>query len=76
VNEYWGCNLRALINKYRINYAKLLLETGACTVSDIPEMCGFASRSAFYSAFQKEEGVPPISYLTKKRRLAAEDEFI
>ena len=76
VNEHWGCNLRALVNRYRIEYAKQLLESGECGVNDIPKKSGFASRSAFYSAFQKEEGVPPISYLTKKRRLAAEDEFI
>ena len=75
VNEHCGCNLRALVNRYRIEYAKKLLDSGECGINELPKKSGFASRSAFYSAFQKMEGVPPISYLTKKRRLATEDEF-
>lgn len=65
INRYYGCNLRTLINRYRIIYAKRLLAEEGCHVKDLPSKCGFASRSAFYVAFQREEGCTPTVYLSK-----------
>jgi|GEM_PF-4736925 len=44
----------------------MLLSSGQCSLKDVPKKCGFASRSAFYSAFQKIEGVPPLSFVKKE----------
>lgn len=72
VNRYFGCNLKELINSYRIEYAKELLRNGKCLMKDIPERCGFASKSAFYSAFRKMVGCRPVEYV---RRNGVEEEF-
>lgn len=65
VNKYFGCNLKELINSYRIEYAKELLGVRTCTLVEIPRLCGFASKSAFYSAFNKLEGSTPMRYLAR-----------
>lgn len=72
VNRYFGCNLKELINSYRVEYAKELLRNGMCLMKDIPERCGFASKSAFYSAFRKMVGCRPVEYV---RRNGVEEEF-
>ena len=56
VNKYFGCNLKELVNGYRVEYAKELLGFGRCALNDLPRSCGFASKSAFYSAFSKVVG--------------------
>lgn len=65
VNRYFGCNLKELINSYRIEYAKELLSMRSCTLVEIPKLCGFASKSTFYSAFNKLEGSTPTRYLAR-----------
>lgn len=72
VNRYFGCNLKELINSYRVEYAKELLRNGKCLMKDIPERCGFASKSAFYSAFRKMVGCRSVEYV---RRNGVEEEF-
>lgn len=62
VNQRFGCNLPTLINRYRIERAKQLMEQGNLKVKYIYNMCGFLSRSAFYSAFTKETGTTPTNY--------------
>ena len=68
VNKYFGCNLKELLNGYRVEYAKELLSSGRCALSDLPRRCGFASKSAFYSAFSRMVGVSPLLYQSRERR--------
>ena len=68
VNKYFGCNLKELVNSYRVEYAKELLDSGRCTLNDLPCSCGFASKSAFYSAFSRIVGISPLSYQSRERR--------
>ena len=68
VNRYFGCNLKELVNTYRVEYAKELLATGHCALNELPRSCGFASKSAFYSAFNKIVGVSPLSYQSQERK--------
>ena len=63
VNSHFGCNLKTLVNRYRIEYAKRLLRARTYCIRDIPRLCGFASRSAFYASFQKIEETTPLHYL-------------
>ena len=37
VNRYFGCNLKELLNSYRIEYAKELLGMGSCTLVEIQD---------------------------------------
>ena len=39
VNKYFGCNLKELVNSYRVEYAKELLDSGRCTLNDLPCSC-------------------------------------
>ena len=59
VNRYFGCHLKELVNTYRVEYAKELLRSGKCPPEELPQRCGFLSRSAFYAAFKKVTGASP-----------------
>ena len=65
VNHYFKCNYKSLLNRYRVKYAKLLLDKGKHTPDELVKLCGFTSRSVFYSAFTKEVGVVPSRYPDK-----------
>ena len=62
VNRYFGCNLKELVNSYRVEYAKELIRSGRCPLEELPGRCGFASKSAFYAAFSKLTGKAPGRY--------------
>ncbi len=74
INDCFKCNFNVLINQYRVEYSKQLLVDDTVMLSDIPQMSGFTSRSAFYAAFSKIEGTSPLIYrqvcklLQKKKR--------
>lgn len=58
-----------LKNLYRIETFKSRIESGDLknkTIDGLREECGFHSKSSFYSAFQKLEGMTPLEYLSKK----------
>jgi AraC-type DNA-binding domain-containing proteins len=68
INQFFGCNLRTLINKYRIDYAKHLLAIDTHCIKELHRRSGFASRSAFYAAFQRLEGNSPLGYLIQVKK--------
>ena len=68
VNRYFGCNLKQLVNEYRVGYAKQLLDSGECQIKDLFKKCGFTSKSVFYTAFNKRIGITPLKYLSHKNR--------
>ena len=68
VNRYFECNLKGLLNRYRVEYAKELLRAGCSTLENLPKKCGFASKSPFYIAFKKITGMTPIQYMTRARQ--------
>ena len=57
-----GVSLGKYIRESRLSEAAQLLQSGALTVSDIGERCGFESLYAFSRAFRKAYGIPPRSY--------------
>ncbi|WP_259329838.1 helix-turn-helix domain-containing protein, partial [Phocaeicola vulgatus] len=65
VNNYFGCNFKQLLNKYRVEYAKSLLLEGTYSTSSLFRKCGFASQSVFYAAFHKIVGSSPLQFLYK-----------
>ena len=64
INKYFGCNFKTLINNYRVEYCKKILneETASLSVKEMAKACGFASVSAFYASFKKVTGVSPLQY--------------
>ena len=68
VNRYFGCHLKDLVNTYRVEYAKELLRSGKCPLEELPQRCGFLSRSTFYTSFKKVAGVSPKRYMKQEQR--------
>lgn len=62
INIFFKCNLKTLLNKHRIEYAKELLKMEQCDLKTLPKRCGFASRSSFYAAFMKYEHIAPTDF--------------
>ena len=78
VNRYFGCHLKELVNTYRVEYAKELLRSGKCLPEELPQRCGFLSRSAFYAAFKKVTGVSPQRYMKygQREKLSESTEYV
>lgn len=70
INKYFGCNLKALLNRYRVQHAQELLEKKDCSMEELPARCGFSSRSAFYNAFVKFAHMTPTDYQATLRTQA------
>lgn len=69
INDGLNQSFSDLVNSYRVAEAKALLsnpEYDKYTIEAIAGQAGFRSRSAFYQAFQKVEGISPASF--KKQR--------
>lgn len=64
VKLHYGCNFSELVNKLRVEDAKLMLSDPECTMTmeDISYSAGFANRQSFYTAFAKFVGVTPKEY--------------
>lgn len=75
INLFFGCNLKTLLNHYRIEYAKELLKSEKCNVQELPVQCGFVSRSTFYAAFSKFEHQTPTDYRSHWQSLKLREEL-
>lgn len=60
----YGCNYATLVNRMRIEDAKLMLENPDCTLKldEIAAASGFKNRQSFFTAFSKECGITPGVY--------------
>lgn len=76
INIFFKCNLKTLLNRYRINYAKELLKKEECDIRSLPTKCGFVSRSTFYSAFTKFEHITPSNFRSRIQSLKLRDKEI
>ncbi|CAL2083848.1 helix-turn-helix domain-containing protein [Tenacibaculum sp. 190524A02b] len=69
LNEYTGKNFTQYINAYRIEEAKVLIvENDKFTLEAIGKEAGFNSKTTFYNAFKKIEGVTPAVYKKQHKR--------
>jgi len=72
INEQGEMNFNNYINKYRIEEAKALLDSGKqdyLTFEGIGKSCGFISRSSFNKAFKKFTGLTPTEYLAERNNI-------
>ncbi|BDD06758.1 helix-turn-helix domain-containing protein [Aureibacter tunicatorum] len=79
VNNYMGRNFINFINEYRINEAKILLDTQEhLTVEGIGYECGFNSKSTFFTTFKSNTNLTPSKYKkrNKKVRISKEELLI
>lgn len=71
INEYLKQNFFELINEMRVREAKrrlLLPENAGHTVDSLYEECGFRTRSTFFLAFKKVEGLSPAQWLNSVKK--------
>ena len=69
-HEAVGCTLVAKINEFRINKAKILLETSTLPVVEVAVNVGFNSRQHFSDSFTRATGLSPAQYRRQKGRRA------
>lgn len=65
VSVCFGMNYTSLVNKYRIDNAKVLLRDKRykyLKIEEVSDMVGFSNRQSFYAAFYKYTGVTPRQY--------------
>lgn len=62
INQVAGKSFFELINQYRVEMAKRLLETEGKSTSSAAFDSGFNSTSAFYRQFKKDTGMTPRQY--------------
>ena len=66
--KYANQTLLRYMAQVAVEYAKELLRSGKCLPEELPQRCGFLSRSAFYAAFKKVTGVSPKRYMKYEMR--------
>ena len=59
VNRYFGCHLKELLNRYRVEYAKELLRNGGCPLGGGPSRSGVGLEGPFFLGFVRHTGVAP-----------------
>lgn len=74
VNDFFGCNLKTLINWCRVQHAKEMLALRTCRLKDIPFASGFSSKSTFYVAFKLCEGMTPNQYAASRRTIPSDEQ--
>jgi len=65
INQCYGNNFFHFINSYRINYFKKLMKDPKnknLSIVGLSMEAGFKSKSTFYTAFKKIEGITPTAY--------------
>lgn len=73
LNRFGGTSFRDLIQRRRVDDAKAQLEepeSERFTIEGVGVSAGFRSRSAFYEAFRRYEGMTPAEYRASRRRRA------
>ncbi len=66
VNSHYNLRFTELVNVYRIEFIKEEIKKGAAkgiTLEGLSEEAGFNSRTTFYNAFVKKEGISPLEFL-------------
>ncbi|WP_373233173.1 helix-turn-helix domain-containing protein [Cohnella sp.] len=70
--EVYEITLADYILQERIEKVKKLLVSTGHTIAEIAEMAGFQTKSHFYNAFKKSEGITPVQYRnSEKARIGA-----
>jgi AraC-like DNA-binding protein len=72
INQHYGVNFNEFVNSERIKEACLIIQQQnsktQVTIDHLFSMVGFSSKSAFYTAFQKNTGLTPAAYVKLHRK--------
>ena len=72
INDNTAANFRGFINRYRIDEAKRIMESGMqnneqINLSEMYTSAGFNSSASFYRAFKQVTGLAPLDYLRETK---------
>jgi len=73
INAHFGGTFESLLNKYRLDFAKKMLDEQLAdkyTIEYIYTMAGYSSRSAFYQNFRKTFKMKPMEYQQKHIKMS------
>ena len=62
INKAFKLSLPQIISRYRVNYARKLLEDGKTSITEIALLSGFGSMRSFNRSFKEIVGVSPSEY--------------
>ncbi|MEM9391732.1 MAG: helix-turn-helix domain-containing protein [Bacteroidota bacterium] len=68
INQRFNCTFKRLINRYRLNEAKRIIQNTNSTkvkLIDVAYESGFNNKVSFYRVFKEFEGISPSEYLEK-----------
>lgn len=71
INHRFGCTFTELINRYRVEEAKTIMEAKAATDLQLKEVAfdsGFNNKVSFYRTFKRHTGQAPSDYLAELRQ--------
>ncbi|MEI6577001.1 MAG: helix-turn-helix domain-containing protein [Bacteroidota bacterium] len=73
INQNTTENFRTIINRYRVDEAKRIIEAtvlqdAPIVISDLVISSGFNSYTSFYRAFRMETGLIPKDYITEEKK--------
>ncbi len=69
INQKFNCSFKKLINQYRLNEAKRIMETvngSKIKLIDVAYDSGFNNKVSFYRIFKEFEGISPSEYLEER----------
>lgn len=62
INKEYGCSLSTLVNRRKLNVARMLIKNTNLDISDIASMVGYEYGNYFFTLFKKEYGMSPQRY--------------
>lgn len=71
INQKFNCSFKKLINQYRFDEAKRILENNSdpkLKLIDVAYESGFNNKVSFYRVFKEFEGISPSEYLEKRTK--------
>ena len=66
-HQEMGITPMVYLNRYRVKRAKMLLENGKLSITEVAQKVGFSDGSYFNRVFRQEVGVTPGAYMKGKR---------
>ncbi|MCR5408040.1 MAG: helix-turn-helix domain-containing protein [Bacteroidales bacterium] len=76
INKFSGRNFCGYVNYYRIMYAvEIFRGNMSLRVTDMAELSGFHSITAFYQAFRSVMGEPPSHWCSRVRKTVRQEMF-
>lgn len=69
VKKLFNMTYPELLNKNRINNAKIILASTSLTISETADRCGFSDPAYFYRVFKNSEKTTPGEYKNKNNRI-------